>query len=490
MNDKRLKMYGGVYGGLIPIGILLVGLIWLSVAGMGGTTPFWAAGWAALALGILFAKDKYHYCEAIIRGISDRNGMIIVCAALFAGVFGVLMVAGGLVEGLLWFGFSTGAQGVAFTLIAFIAAMIFSMGTGDSTGTILALAPVLYPAGFFLGADPTMLALAILSGAVFGDNLAPISDTTIVSASTQGATMRDVVRTRFPLSITAALITFIVLAVFGGGGKVQALPEMDAAMNPSGLFMLAALAVVLISSLSGRHIIESLIWGNLSAMAIGLLTQNISIKHIFHIPSSREMSTGIIQDGITGVTGVIVFVLLVLAITQILIESGIMDRLLNWTLRVVAKTVRSAELSIIFTTILVSIPISANTPAELLVGPTFVKKVGEKFKLSPARRANLMDCAVCTIFYTMPWHIAVVVWYSTISSAAGEWGIIAPSIASAFINPYSWALLAVLLFSAITGWNRKYATDAELALIEGEEIDEIDKAVREQKESVTGLQSI
>lgn len=462
MEEKRLEMYGGVYGGLIPIGILLVGLIWLSATGMGGTTPFWAAGWAALALGILFAKNKTHYCEAIIRGISDKNGMIIVCAALFAGVFGVLMVAGGLVEGLLWFGLETGAQGVAFTLIAFVAAMTFSMGTGDSTGTILALAPVLYPAGFFLGADPTMLALAILSGAVFGDNLAPISDTTIVSASTQGATMKDVVKTRFPLSITAAILTFIILGIFGGGGKVQELPNMGASLSPSGLFMLFSLVVVLVSSLRGRHIIESLIWGNLTAMLIGLLTKHITLHQIFHIPASRDKTTGIIQDGITGVTGVIVFVLLVLAVTQILIESGIMDRLLNWTLKVVAKTVRSAELSIIFTTILVSIPISANTPAELLVGPTFVKKVGEKFNLSPARRANLMDCAVCTIFYTMPWHIAVVVWYSTISSAAGEWGIIAPSIAAAFINPYSWALLAVLLFSAITGWNRKFATAAEL----------------------------
>ncbi|WP_391206688.1 Na+/H+ antiporter NhaC family protein [Psychrobacillus sp. L4] len=462
MGEKRLEMYGGVYGGLIPMGILLIGLVWLSATGMGGTIPFWAAGWLAIALGVLFAKDKHHYCEAIIRGISDKNGMIIVCAALFAGVFGLLMVGGGLVEGLLWFGFETGAQGVAFTLIAFVAAMVFSLGTGDSTGTILALAPVLYPAGYFLGADPTMLAVSILAGAVFGDNLAPISDTTIVSASTQGATMKDVVKTRFPLSITAAIITFIILAIFGGGGKVQTLPEMGTSMGPSGLLMLLALVVVLVSSLMGNHIIQSLIFGNLSAMAIGLMTKHITFQQLFHIPASRGMSTGIIQDGIMGVTGVVVFVLLVLAITQILIESGIIEKLLNWTLKVVAKTVRTAELSIIFATILVSIPISANTPALLLVGPTFVKKIGEKFNLAPSRRANLMDCAVCTVFYLLPWHIAVVVWYSTISSSASEWGIFSPGIATAFLNPYAWSLLAVILFSAITGWNRKFENSSEV----------------------------
>lgn len=135
------------------------------------------------------------------------------------------------------------------------------LGTGTSTGTCIALSPVLYPAGYFLGADPAMLGLAILSGAAFGDNLAPISDTTIVSAYTQGAEMRDVVRSRFPLAISAASISAVVFLVFGGGGEVRPLPEMQASLNPSGLFMLLALGIVVVSALKGRHIIESLIYG-------------------------------------------------------------------------------------------------------------------------------------------------------------------------------------------------------------------------------------
>lgn len=135
--------------------------------------------------------------------------------------------------------------------------MLFALGTGTSTGTCIALSPVLYPAGYFLGADPAMLGLAILSGAAFGDNLAPISDTTIVSAYTQGAEMRDVVRSRFPLAISAASISAVVFLVFGGGGEVRPLPEMQASLNPSGLFMLLALGIVVVSALKGRHIIES-----------------------------------------------------------------------------------------------------------------------------------------------------------------------------------------------------------------------------------------
>lgn len=57
----------------------------------------------------------------------------------------------------------------------------------------------------------------------------------------------------------------------------------------------------------------------------------------------------------------------------------------------------------------------------------------------------------------LPWHNAVIVWYATVLVAADEFGLPIPSIAAAFLNPYAWALLVVLLISVITGWNRRYA---------------------------------
>lgn len=457
-NKKTLEMYGGIWGGLVPLFVLMAVLIWLSVAERGGTSAFWAGGWLAVAAGLFLAKNKREYCGAIMRGLGDKNGIVIITAWLFAGVFGKLMVAGGLVEGLLWFGLKTGAEGALFTLLAFIAAMLFSLGTGTSTGTVLSLIPVLYPAGVFLGANPAMLAAGILSGAAFGDNLAPVSDTTIVSAYTQEATMKDVVRSRFPLSISAAAISAVVLLIAGGGGTVTNLPEIKAAVNPAGLLMLLSFAIVVVSALSGRHIVESLIYGNVSAIIFGLLNGKLSLSAVLHIPAKRGESTGLIESGISGVVGAIIFALLVLAITQVLVESGVLINLLNWAQRTISKTVRQAEAVIVFTTILASIPIAANAPALLLVGPGFVKPLGEKFNLAPARRANLMDCAVCTIFFTLPWHIAVIVWYGTLASAAQSWQLPLPSIGAAAMNPYSWALLGVLLFSVITGWNRKYVT--------------------------------
>lgn len=151
MSEKhiqpKLQMYGGFWGGLIPIIVLASILFLLSISGQGGTKPFWTAGWIAIVVGLFLARNKTEYCNTIVRGLGDKNGIMIVTAWIFAGVFGKLMVAGGLVEGLLWFGLETGTTGAIFALVAFFAAMLFSVGTGTSVGTVLALVPVLYPVG-------------------------------------------------------------------------------------------------------------------------------------------------------------------------------------------------------------------------------------------------------------------------------------------------------------------------------------------------------
>jgi Na+/H+ antiporter NhaC len=165
LEEPKLKMFGGIWGGLVPLAVLIIFLTILSVGGTAGVKALWTAGWLALLVGLFFAKNKAFYCTTLIKGLGDNNGIVIVTAWLFAGVFGKLMVAGGLVSGLLWFGLKTGAGGALFAFLSFLTAMLFSMGTGTSTGTVISLVPVLYPAGVFLGANPAVLALGILSGA-------------------------------------------------------------------------------------------------------------------------------------------------------------------------------------------------------------------------------------------------------------------------------------------------------------------------------------
>lgn len=458
-STPPLRMIGGAAGALAPPLVFVGILFWLSVEERATISGFWVGGLAALVVGLVLAREKQRYAESVVTGLADRTGAMIVVAFIFAGIFGKLMAAGGLVDGLLWVGLETGLGGAAFTCLAFVLASVFGLGTGTSVGTVTALVPVLYPAGVLLGADPVMVALAVLAGGAFGDNLAPVSDTTIASAFTQGARMGDVVRQRAPLALAAAAIALAVFAIFGGGGDATGdLSAIGADPSPLGLVMLLPFALVIVLAMAGRHILDALIWGSVSAIVLGVITGLLTLPQVFSPPAERGESTGLIEDGVRGVTGPVILVLLVLAMAQVLADSGLMAKMLQGLQARAARGVRSAELIIIGVGILFTIPLGANAPAILMIGPTIAKPLGEAYGLAPARRANLLDASVCTIFYTLPWHNAVIVWFGVVLAASTELGIEPPSIWSAALNPYAWGLLLVIIVSALTGWNRTYST--------------------------------
>ncbi|MCW4458034.1 Na+/H+ antiporter NhaC family protein [Microbacterium sp. MPKO10] len=459
---ERVTMLGGPVTALVPALVFVTVLAVLSITERATISGFWVGGWAAIVTALALSTTRARCAESIIRGLSDKTGAVIIAAFVFAGIFGSVLSGAGLVDGLLWLGLSTGLHGAAFTVLAFVLACIFAAGTGTSVGTVVAMVPVLYPAGVFLGADPTMLAVAIIAGGAFGDNIAPVSDSTISSAFTQNAAMGDVVKSRLPLALTAAGISIVAFAIFGGGGEVTQNP-LGANSSPLGLLMLIPFALVIFLAVRGHHIIASLTWGTVAAMVIGLPTGLLQPAAVFAIPGERGESTGLIEDGIAGVTGAVILVLFILALAQLLSDSGLMEKVLAGLRKRAAKGVRSAELTIVAVTVLFTIPLGSNAPAILLVGPTIARPLGLGHRLTPSRTANLLDCSANTVFYMLPWHNAVIVWFVTVLAAANAHDLPAPSIAAAFLNPYAWSLLVVLLVSILTGWNRRYSADTPSA---------------------------
>jgi Na+/H+ antiporter NhaC len=457
----RVEMFGGLAGAAVPPLVFIGVLFWLSIEERASITSFWVGAIAALVIGLVLAKTKRAYAESLVSGLADRTGILIVVAFIFAGIFGGFMQEGGLIQGMLWLGQEVGLQGAAFTAFAFLLSAIFGTGIGTSVGTVTALVPVLYPAGVFLGADPMMLAVALLAGGALGDNLSPISDTTIASAYTQDATMGNVVRRRLPLALTAGAIALVIFLLTGGGGEVIPAEDIDAVASPLGLIMLLPFALVIFLSLRGRHIFESLTWGTLFALALSIVSGGLAASSIFQVPTERGDSTGLIEDSMASVTGPVILVLLVLALTRILADSGVMAWMLSKLQSAAARGVRSAELVIIGIGVLFTIPLGANAPAILMLGPSIARPLGEKYRLAPERRANLLDCAVCTVFYVLPWHNAVIVWFGVVLATATSYGFAVPSIWDALFNPYAWALLLVVTVSAITGWNRTYITEPD-----------------------------
>ena len=141
--------------------------------------------------------------------MADKIAIIPVACWIFAGVFTAVLRSSHFVDGIIWAAYHVGASGTVFVIITFLASAIFATSSGTGFGTILAGMSVLYPAGVLLGANPAVLAGAILGGGAFGDNLAPVSDTAISSAASQGVDIGGVVKTRFKYAIIAGVITLI-----------------------------------------------------------------------------------------------------------------------------------------------------------------------------------------------------------------------------------------------------------------------------------------
>ena len=318
--NAALKMWGGKWGAAIPLLLLICGLLWLSLHGPATPKNFWSIGFAAICIGLFLSKTPKEYCATVLRGFNNKSVGVLCASWIFASVFGQIMQAGGIIEGLLWFGLNVGAQGSVFTVITFLAAMLFSLGTGTANGTILALTPVMFPAGVFLGADPAFLAVAILSGGALGDSYSPISSSNITVAFTQDADIQKITRTRAPLVFTAAAISAIVFACFGGGGTVSTPPQFAVSMSPTCLLLLLAFGIVIVASLLGRHIIESLTWGIAAAIVIGLAIGRLSLSDLLHPVTTGGMSSGLLENGVSGVTGVIIFILFILGVIQLVMR--------------------------------------------------------------------------------------------------------------------------------------------------------------------------
>jgi Na+/H+ antiporter NhaC len=264
--------------------------------------------------------------------------------------------------------------------------------------------------------------------------------------------MQHVVRSRIPFALVAGAIAILVFAIYGNG---EALPVGDqgAEATPITISLLLALVVVIASSLKGRHILESLTYGIITAIVIGISIGTLSPSDLFSVPAERGVSTGIIQNGVNGVIGVIMFAIFIMAAVQILIGSGLLKSFIEKITHTVIKTKRQAESLIFGSSILGSMLVTSNGGSLLLIGPTIVKPLADKFKMAKSRAANLLDCGVCSLFYIMPWSLAVVVWYGAIEGAANQFDLPLPEPTISLMAPYPLALFGVMIVSIITGWN-------------------------------------
>ncbi|MBH0231269.1 Na+/H+ antiporter NhaC family protein [Halobacillus yeomjeoni] len=461
---KRLEFRGGVFTATIPLVFFIIWAITLSVTGLVTEQGLVIGMVIGIAIGLFLTKSKWaDYAQSLFAGMAQPVGVVAIIAWFWAGMFAKLLSAGGLVDGLIWFGFQTGLEGGAFVGITFLLAALFATAVGTGYGTVATFGVLMYPAGVILGADPVILLAAILSGAVFGDNLAPVSDTTIVSATTQEADVPGVVRSRFKYSIAAAIPALILFVILGGGGDEgsrEVVTQLQSQVAPNGLIMLIPFALVLYLALSGQHLLTSLTWGIVvSIIMIGIMdTPLTKVLHIYENDAGDAVIEGALMSGIGGYFNMAILILFILAAAHLLEVAGTMDVIKNFFLRIIKGVTRRAELSMYGIIAFLNVFITINTAAEIAAAP-FVRKLGKEMNIHPYRRANFLDTVTSSLGYIFPWSGGVLLAWTTIQGAAEEFDFL-PVVGPAEVFPFvfqGWGLLIVMFIAAMTGWGLRYS---------------------------------
>ncbi|MFB6222381.1 MAG: Na+/H+ antiporter NhaC family protein [Haloarcula sp.] len=490
---EEIEFYGGRWMSVIPIGLFILwAIIQSGLFGIGDTTGLVAGMLVALIVGMFFVKgDWKDYANTIFDGMTKRVAATAVVAWLWAGMFSNTLQAGGFVGGLVWAANAAEVGGALFPAATFILAALLATGIGTGYGTTVAFSALFFPAGILLGANPVLLFGSILSGAVFGDNLAPVSDTTIVSAVTQDADIGGVVASRFKYAIIAAVLAFSAY-VFAGSMmsgldiSQQARDLFVQSSEPAGLIHLISMLVVIVTAVMGRHIVEAISWGLIVAVVFNVVfgLAPLSDVLLFKIPESSAAASWagglpiakVVEAGSAGVTGsiyngaagffpLIVLVLLIISGSEIMIRGGGFEAIQDWLLTNVATGVRSAETTMVIGTAFVNSMITINTAAEIAIAP-YIARIGRRYNINGYRRANILDANTSALGYIFPWAGGVLIGFATLQGlpAQYEW-----FTSSMIVNPiqvwpfvfHGWFLFGVFIISALTGFGLEYTTDRQ-----------------------------
>ena len=467
-ENKKLEFRGGSFMALIPFAIFIVITIGLSFANAADLNMMIGAGVVGLLVGMLFVKDLEAYWDTILAGLGSKVGMTAVMLWLVVGIYGNILKSGHIVEGLVWLGVQLNMSGAAFTVAAFVFAALFAMATGSGFGTISTMSFILYPAGILLGSNPAVLAGAILSGAAVGDNLAPVSDTTIIAATSQeynnkegAADIGGTVRTRSPLVIVGFVVAAVLFFIFGGSGGATLDPNhaaelLAAYQMPAGLLLLIPTALVIYLAVRGKNIFACLGIGSVVAIVIGLVAGLFDFSAIVAIEDGALV--GAIPSGVAGMTTVSILLILVVSMGELLTRSGCMEATVNWLNSSVIKSPRGAKLAIFSLSTIFGILIAAiNTIANICVAP-FVNAIGRKNNLHPYRSANILATTICSFPFFVPFGGCVLLLLGGLSSMKDAYPFL-PELAATdmfFTAFYPWAIWVITLVACITGWGRLF----------------------------------
>ena len=385
----------------------------------------------AIVLALLLDKGKLNQrLDTFIQGVGNSNIITMCLIYLLAGAFASVAKAVGGVDATVSFGLSIIPAELVlpglFVITAFIAT---AMGT--SMGTIAAIAPIALGLTEVSDLSLPLCIGAVVGGAMFGDNLSIISDTTIAATRSQGCDMRDKFRMNFKIALPAALLTLIWLYLQGSDARITEINDYE-------LIRVLPYLAVLIMALSGLNVFLVLFCGTLMAGAIGL---------VGHEGYSIAQYSKDIYAGYTGMQEILILSMLIGGLGALMKSQGGLEFLARQIDRLTSRgdnsnvSPRAGETAISVAVALTNICTANNTVAIIICG-ALAKDIAERQAVDPRRSACLLDIFSCVIQGLIPYGAQVLL--------AGSIAGLSPLVVIGNIH-YSWLLgviaIATIIFS-------------------------------------------
>ena len=361
---------------LLPIGVFLIiflgaGIVFEDFYAMPAIVAF------LIALFVAFLQNKElsfnKKIEVIAKGVGEENIITMSLIFLCAGGFSGAVTAAGGVDSTVNLGLSLIPAHFAVAGLFLIGCFI-SVSMGTSMGTIAALAPIAVGISEKTGFALSICIGAVVCGAMFGDNLSMISDTTIAAVKTQGCEMKDKFKANFFIVLPAAIIT--VLIFWFATRNMNFHLEENLSYS---LWEVLPYMVVLIGALIGINVFVVLISGIVISLIVGVSMGHIALSEMFQV----------VGNGVTSMYDITVISIIVACIVSLVKEHGGIQFILN-LIKSKINGRRGAEFGIALLALFVDVCTANNTVAIVMTGP-IAKEISEEFDVDPRRSASLLD---------------------------------------------------------------------------------------------------
>lgn len=371
---------------------------------------------------IIFKGSIEEKFSQFAKGCGNENILIMCFIYLFAGAFATVAKSMGGVDSTVNLGLSL-IPAQYITAGMFVISAFISVATGTSMGTISTVAPIAIATAEKAGLNMTLIVAAIIGGAMFGDNLSVISDTTIAATRTQNCELKDKFKVNFYIALPASVLTFVLLIIFGKPETIVPIQKLD-----YNLVKVIPYILVLGLAISGFNVFLTLGVGIVVAGIVG-----ISYGDLTPLTFAQN-----IYAGFTGMNEIFLLSMFTGGLAHMVTQHGGLQWILE-KIQSVVKNEKTAQIGISAIAAAADMAVANNTVAIIITGP-IAKELSRKYKVDPRKSASLLDIWTCIFQGFIPYGAQILL--------AGS--LTAGAVSPLALFPFLWYQQLLAVFTLIS----------------------------------------